>query len=149
MATITVNANVSDALLNRIKSINNPTTMLALHNNLAKRCNPYVPMLEGPLSQTTVITPNYVRYLQPYAHYQYYGEVYGPSYPIKKHGEIVGWYSPPGQKKHPTGKKLKYTTDYHPLATSFWDKAMLRDHGDEFRRECEDIIIRRVEQYGR
>ena len=145
MASIKIDTKISDALLRRLQYVNNPTTMLAMHNNLAKRCDPYVPMLEGPLSQTTIVTPNYVRYAQPYAHYQYMGEVYGPNYPIKKNGEIVGWYSPP--HKYPTGRTLNYTKDYLPLATSHCDKAMLRDHGEEFRQELEAIVARRANEY--
>jgi hypothetical protein len=140
MANVSISVKISDALRKKISQINSPTTMLAIHNNLAKRCDPYVPFMEGALSQTTVITSKSVKYIQPYARYQYYGEVYGPNIPIKEHGEIVGWFSPPGKPKHPTGRKINYTTDYHPLATSFWDKAMLRDHRDEFNKEVENII---------
>jgi hypothetical protein len=84
--------------------------MLAIYNTLAKMCDPYVPFLNGPLSQTHVVSPKGVRYIQPYARRQYYGD------------------------------DFNHTTEYHPLASSRWDKAMLRDHGDEFNAEVKDII---------
>lgn len=95
-------------------------TMLEIHNVFAKYCDPYVPMLEGPLSQTVEITPEYIRYNQPYAHYQYYGE------------------------------EFNHTLDYHPLASAKWDEAMLRDRRDEFIANVKEILIRRAKElYGR
>lgn len=110
---------VSDAIREKLNEVNNPTTMLALHNILAKRCDPYVPFLEGPLSQTTVVSSKGVTYIQPYARYQYYGE------------------------------EFNFTRDKHPLASAKWDEAMLRDHGDEFNQEVKDTIKWRIKQSGR
>jgi len=120
MAKVTVNvkSRLSQAIQDRIEEINNPTTMLAIYNTLAKKCDPYVPFLEGPLSQTVQVTSDGVRYVQPYARYQYYGE------------------------------DFNHTTEYHPLASARWDKAMMRDRGDEFVKEVEDILYWRMKQYG-
>ena len=103
----------------RLDEIIDPTTMLAIYNNLAKRCDPYVPFLEGPLSQTAVVSSEGVTYIQPYARRQYYGD------------------------------NFNHTLDHHPLASARWDKAMLRDHGDEFLQEVEDILYWRMKKYGR
>lgn len=116
MATIKIEAGLTRKLEKRLKQVNNATTMLAIHNTLAKMCDPYVPFLEGPLSQTNVVSPEGVRYIQPYARYQYYGEGFN------------------------------HTTEYHPLASAMWDKAMLRDKGDEFRKEVELIVKERLRQ---
>lgn len=148
MANISIHVQLNDALRQKLEKINNPTTMLAIYNNLAKRCDPYVPMQEGALAQTAVISSKGVTYIQPYARYQYYGEIYGPNIPIKEDGEIVGWFSPPGQEKYPTGRKMHHSKEKHPLATSFWDKAMLRDHGEEFNKEVEDILRWRMRKVG-
>lgn len=113
---------------------------LLVHNALAKELNPYVPMQTGTLAQTVIITPKYVEYTQPYAHYQYTGLVYGPNIPIKENGVITGWFSIPGQKKHPTGAAIHYSTELHPLATHHWEKAMMRDRAAEFTKEVERII---------
>ena len=61
---------------------------------------PYVPMATGTLSQQTAITAGQnwgqIAHTVPYARYIYYGEVYGPNYPIFQAGQFVGWYSPRG-----------------------------------------------------
>ena len=122
MASITVKLDkriISKALIEKLSEVNNTETMLAVHNTLAKRCDPYVPFLEGPLSQTVIVTPYYVRYIQPYARYQYYG---------------VGF---------------RHTKEFHPLASAMWDKAMLRDHRKEFNQEIKDILIWRINHSGR
>ena len=101
------------------KLLKDERVMLEIHNEFARMCNPYVPFLEGPLSQTIEVTPWWVKYTQPYAHYQY------------------------------TGDGFNFTKDYHPLATAYWDKAMMRDHGEEFTATVNQILQRRAKEiYG-
>lgn len=126
--------------------VNDAATRLAVHNTLAKMCDPYVPMQTGTLAQTTRITPEGVTYTQPYAHYQYEGQVYGPNIPIVQDGVIVGWFSRPGQKKEPTGAQINYSKELHPLASAHWDKAMLRDKREQFEKEVTEIVIRRYKE---
>ena len=103
----------------KVESLIDNKVMTEIHNLYAKMMDPYVPFLEGPLSQTTEVTENGVKYTQPYAHYQY------------------------------EGLEFNHTLDYHPLASAHWDEAMLRDRGDEFRKQVEDILKRRArELYG-
>ncbi|MDO5797515.1 MAG: minor capsid protein [Eubacteriales bacterium] len=65
----------------------------------------------------------------PYAHYQYMGEVYGPNIPKKDaQGNIIGWFSPKGKAKHPTGRKLQYSTTAHPEAGVEWFEEAKRNH---------------------
>ena len=93
--------------------------MLSVNNLLAKSCDPYVPFLNGPLSNTVQVTSEGVEYVQPYAHYQYHG---------------VGF---------------NHTLDYHPLATALWDEAMMRDHREEFEEEVRQRLVRRYKElYG-
>jgi hypothetical protein len=68
------------------------------------------------LSQTFQVSQEGVRYIQPYARYQYYG--YG----------------------------FNHTLDHHPLATSHWDRSMMRDHRREFNQEVKEIIERRLRE---
>jgi len=125
------------------------TTMLEIHNLFAKMCEPYVPMEEGTLSQQIEVLPEGVHYTVPYAHYQYIGLIYGPNIPIVEDGVVVGWFSPPGQKKHPTGRRISYSNQMHPLASREWDKAMIRDKKDEFLTQVHSILVRRYrELYG-
>lgn len=119
MAQVTIKVDgrvINKAIQKQLAEVNNPTTMLAIHNTLAKKCDPYVPFLHGPLSQTHIVTAEGVTYTQPYARYQYYGT------------------------------DFNHTTDYHPLASAMWDKAMLRDHRLDFNREIKDIIQWRIQQ---
>lgn len=115
MATvIKVKSHLEKALRKKLEELNNPTTMLAIHNTLAKKCDPYVPFLEGPLSQTIEVTSEGVHYIQPYARRQYYGE------------------------------NFNHTTEHHPLASAKWDEAMMRDKRDEFKAEVQAIVEERI-----
>lgn len=123
--------------------------MLAIHNEYARLMEPYVPFDSGTLAQTTEITSESVRYAVPYAHYMYEGEIYGDNIPIIEDGMIVGWFSRPGEKKHPTGRPIEYDTTKHPLATSHWDKAMLEANRDTFIAIVQQLVERRARQiYG-
>ena len=107
------------SLEHTIEELIDDKVMLEIHNLFAKMCDPYVPFLEGPLSQTIEVSPEGVRYTQPYAHYQYHGEGFN------------------------------HTKDYHPLATAFWDKIMMQDRGPEFIAQVEKILKDRARQlYG-
>lgn len=103
------------ALKNKLNHlVKDEATMLEIHNLFAKMMDPYVPFLEGPLSQTIQVTSDGVRYVQPYAHYQYYGV------------------------------DFNHTLDYHPLASAMWDKAMLAANGDSFIEQVRAILARRI-----
>lgn len=145
-----IDVHINEAKLEQeFKSLADDECMYQIHNLFAKMCDPYVPMAEGVLSQTFNISKESVRYNAPYAHYMYVGEVYGPNYPIIEDDIIVGWWSPPGKKKHPTGREIKYNKESHPLATKEWDKAMMRDKGDVFLNQVKEILLRRCKElYG-
>ena len=106
---------------------------------IRKFCDPYVPMDQGMLKNTSQVVEAagevYILYNQPYAHYQYMGEIYGPNVPIrdKATGEILGFFSNPNAKKQPTGRPLTYSGA--PMRGKEWDKRMMADRGDEVRRE--------------
>lgn len=99
-------------------------TMLEINNAFAAECDPYVPMLNGPLHESGLanVTPEYVEYGNanvPYARYQYYGV------------------------------EFNHTTEYHPQATALWDEAMFRERGDVFDEKVRAILVRRYnELYG-
>ena len=139
-----------NALQTKLENLIDDKTMLEVHNKFAQFCNPYVPMYEGVLSQTIQVTPQFVRYTQPYAHYQYTGEVYGPNIPKKDaKGNIVGWFSIPGKPKTPTGRAINYSTEKHPLASKEWDKAMMSTDGELFIEAVKRILVERArELYG-
>ena len=95
---------------------------------------PYTPRLNGILFQSpkfgTKIGSGHIVYDSPYARYQYYGNVYGPSFPIFKDNVLVGWRSPKGKAKHPTGAELQYSTHKHPNAGKLWFERMKADKRD-------------------
>jgi len=109
----------------------------------------YTPWDAGVLAKSaygaTRIGSGVVVYPGPYAHYQYYGEVYGPNIPVYEDdtGEPTRFFSPPGVKKHPTGRELKYSPDVNPLARSFWFEAMKANHKKDILREARNAARRK------
>jgi len=102
-------------------------------SEVIKQTTPYVPYQTGMLAKSavlhTVIGSGLVSYVTPYARYLYYGQKYGPNFPIIKKGELIGFYSPP--KKFPTGEPLKYSTAFNQLAGPFWFERMKADRYNE------------------
>lgn len=104
----------------------------------------YAPWDSGTLAKSaygaTEIGSGKVVYPGPYAHYQYYGEVYGPNIPVFEgdSGIPTRFFSPPRQKKHPTGRSLNYTTDTNPLAGSFWFERMKADRLQDIIQEAKN-----------
>lgn len=119
-----------------LKRIFDDQTMIYAHTRLHELCSPYVPKDSGMLDDNVAIDEKCVHYKSPYAHYQYKGEVYGPNIPLSD----GGFYSPPNQKKTPTGRPLQYSKDVNPLATSEWDKAMKVSKGDQLAQEISDYL---------
>lgn len=104
----------------------------------------YVPMRTGTLGKSaytaTQIGSGRVVYPGPYARYLYFGEVMGPNIPIFENdsGEPTRFFSPPGQKKHLTGRSLQYSKEMNPLAGSFWFERMKADHMQDILREAKN-----------
>lgn len=107
-----------------------------IDSKVIRLCYPKVPFRTGVLKHSpmiaSVIGQGLVIYAKPYARYLYYGEVYGPNIPIFEAGELAGFWSPPGQKKHPTGRKLAYSGA--PERGAFWFERMKAEHGEEIIR---------------
>ena len=106
---------------------------------------PYTPWDTGtlardPYSHTKIGTGRIV-YRAPQARYLYYGEVYGPNIPVFEDdtGTPTRWFSPPGRKKHPTGRPLHYSTDINPLAGPFWFERMKADRLPDIIEEVKDV----------
>lgn len=92
---------------------------------------PYTPFKNGVLEKSatlsTVIGLGEIHQNTPYARYLYYGKVYGPNIPIIENGEVMGFFSPKGKKKRPTGAALVYSKAKHPLAGKMWFERMKAD----------------------
>lgn len=102
----------------------------AIDNAVMKYSQPFIPFDSGALAKScyraTVPGSGMVEWPGPYAHYMYMGEVYGPNIPVfdDDSGVPASFFSPPGKKKHPTGRRLNYTTDKNALAGPRWIEPM-------------------------
>nr|DAK39502.1 MAG TPA: Minor capsid protein [Caudoviricetes sp.]DAV50826.1 MAG TPA: Minor capsid protein [Caudoviricetes sp.] len=118
-----------------VKRIFNKDVMKYAQTRLHAYCSPYVPMDSGTLDQKVSITEEYVHYKSPYAHFQWAGKVF-----VDDRGST---YAKRSTSKHPTSRKLKYSTDKHPLATSHWEQAMAVAKGEQLAADIEDYIKRK------
>lgn len=109
--------------------------MTYAHTRLHAYCSDYVPMDSGALDQTVDITPEYVHYKSPYAHFQWEGVVF-----VDERGST---YALPNHSKHPTNTPLHHSTDHHPLATSHWEVAAMAAHKGDLCRDIEAYLRRR------
>lgn len=107
---------------------------------------PYTPMNTGTLMRSvklgTKIGSGTLKYQSPYARYQYYGEVYGTNIPIFEKGnpEPVAFFSRKNERKHPTGRPLKYSTRVHAQAGKMWFERMKADHAKEIAAGAAKIL---------
>lgn len=94
-----------------------------LASEVVRLSDPYVPMQQGLLKNTRTIAANgsQIVYTQPYAHYQYYGEVMAGRAP-----------------KSYTGRKLKYNGA--PMRGARWVERMLADKREEIEKNVENYI---------
>jgi len=122
MAThLTTKVEVNEAALGRKldELLVDDKLMFQIHSLFERMMNKYVPYLNGPLSRTAEVTSHGVIYNQPYAHYQYVGE------------------------------DFNHTKEVHPLATAYWDKAMMTNEGEAFTKQVQMLLKQRArELYG-
>ena len=131
--TVTVEAPTTEDLLRKHNLEKGGLVQQVIDQSVIDFSVAYCPFDTGTLAYSpyvnTVIGSGVVTYPGPYAHYLYHGIVYGPNIPVFEDdsGVPTRWFSPPGQKKHPTGAQLTYKTDYNPLAGPFWVDRMKAD----------------------
>ena len=101
-------------------------------------CAPKVPFDTGYLVrsaiQASAIGQGLIVYATPYARYLYYGEIYGPNIPIFEGGELAGFCSPKGKKKHPTGRPLSYRGA--PERGAYWFERAMAEHKNDIIEEA-------------
>ena len=107
-------------------------------NAVLSYCDPKVPMDTGMLKDSgpraSAVGDGLLVYATPYARYLYYGEIYGPNIPIFEGGELAGFRSPKGQKKHPSGRPLTYQGA--PERGAYWFQRAMAEHRDDVVREA-------------
>lgn len=86
---------------------------IGVSETAARYMAPFVPRKEGVLFSNYITGADekggYVTYTSPYAQHQYYG---------------IGF---------------QHTKDFHPLATSEWDKAMMKAKGEQYVNEVNKL----------
>lgn len=94
-----------------------------LASEVVRLSDPYVPMQQGALKNQKQIASDgsQIVYTQPYAHYQYYGEVMAGRAP-----------------KQYTGEKLTYNGA--PMRGARWTERMLADKRHEIEKNIENYI---------
>lgn len=94
-----------------------------LASEVKRLSDPYVPMQQGLLKNTAVVASDgsTLTYVQPYAHYQYYGQAMAGRAP-----------------KHYTGKALSYSGG--GLRGPQWDKRMIIDRGDDLTQAVAQYV---------
>lgn len=101
-------------------------------------CAPKVPFDTGYLIRSAItasaIGEGLIVYATPYARYLYYGEIYGPNFPIFEGGELAGFRSHKGKKKHPTGRPLTYRGA--PERGAYWFTRAMAEHREDVVREA-------------
>lgn len=133
----------TNATLRRLGLEPGGRVQMAVDNAVMKYCQPFMPFDSGRLSKSvytaTVPGSGEVVWPGPYAHYMWAGEVYGPNIPVfdDDSGVPTRWFSPPNQKKHPTGRDLHYTTDKNPLAGPRWEERMKAAYMDAVLHEAQ------------
>ena len=117
---IKIDINVDKILSER--GLNNGKVQKYLASEVVRLSDKYVPFQQGALKNQRTIASDgsQIVYTQPYAHYQYYGQVMGGRAP-----------------KHYTGDSLTYNGA--PMRGARWTERMMADKRDE--------IVKNVEKY--
>ena len=116
--TVNLKAVYKKTFITRLQNLDNTDVMTKINQVLANMCKPYVPYLTGALQRpkNTVVDEKGVHYETKYARYQYYGDTF------------------------------QHTLEPHPLASSRWDQAMMRDHSEEFNKKIGRIITKAIKE---
>ncbi len=123
---VTVNVDINTAKIMRQRGMGGDFgAQKFLASEVARLCDPYVPMQQGMLKNQRTIAQDgsSLVYTQPYAHYQYYGEAMAGRAP-----------------KEYTGKKLNYHGA--PMRGAQWDKRMMADKKNELESNLEAYVRR-------
>jgi len=101
---------------------------------------PYTPARSETLSESAVLDTKAgsgeIKYLIPYARYQYYGK-------LMVSGVTGSSYARHGESKTLTDRNLNYSTFRHPKAQKMWFEAMKADHKEQILRGAAAIARRK------
>ena len=134
ISIIIENQGISTAIQQKLSYLlDDPEVQKSVTEIVRDAMNNFVPRATGNLASHTKITDDEIVWTEPYAHYQYVGEVYGPNFlvrdadgnPVLDDDGKLMWRSPRGEgSKFATGRSIRY----HTAGTSnYWDMAMMSD----------------------
>lgn len=109
-----------------INKVENDNFGLFLAKEWHRLISDYTPHCTGQLERNVQLSPFTIRYMEPYSHYMYHGQVYvDPQYGVGGFTKDNGatWFSRKGIKKVPSGRVFNYRKDPNPYATHHWDHA--------------------------
>ena len=138
-----------NALLEKVGLNKGGRVQRTINDAVIRECRPYVPASpDRTLSNNSVISDvenGQVIWNTPYAHYQYMGIVYGPNIPEidPETGVLLGFWSIPGKKKHPTDKRLTYDQEQDHLAGPYWFERMKADRLNDILEEARKAVMQR------
>lgn len=141
----------TDQLLSELDLQPGGKVQTIIDKSFLEACDKYIPENTGSMKDrsktATVCGSGRVVFPGPYAHYQYYGEVYGPNIPIfdDDTGIPTTFRSKKGQKKHPTGRELQYSKDPNPNACSHWAEVAKANHMKDIMEEIHKATGYKVE----
>lgn len=121
---VTVKVDINTAKIMQARGLGGDNrARVYLASEVKRLSDPYVPMQQGFLKNQAVVSSDgsTLTYTQPYAHYQYKGEVMAGRAP----------------KKY-TGAKLTYNGG--PMRGPQWDKRMMADKSEEIVKNLEKFI---------
>lgn len=102
-----------------------------LRDTVDRFCDPYIPMGSGMLKNTKTYPNNHtIKYTSPHAHYMYKG--------ILMVSPTGSSYAKKGERKHYTGKSLKYQGA--PKRGAEWEKRMMNDRRADVVRDLQKFI---------
>lgn len=112
---VNVDIDINTAKIIKSRGLDGPAQKF-LASEVARLCDKYVPMQQGMLKNQRTIASDgsSITYTQPYAHYQYYGQVMAGRAP-----------------KHYTGDSLHYSG---AMRGDHWDKRMMADKRGELTK---------------
>lgn len=125
---VIVKMNSEKQIQNRLQINDEGRAVEFLRDDVYRLYQPYVPREHGDL-YCLVSFPNKrtIRHNSPYSHYHYKGILY-----LAKNGSS---WAKKGEKKYPTGTKLKYS-----IGGPEWDKRMMNNRRSEVEKDLENFI---------
>lgn len=113
----------------------NGSVTVHLRNTVDRLSDPYVPMDSGILKNTKYYPNSYsIKYISPYAHYMYKGELM-----LSPTGSS---WARLGQRKHYTGKSLKYKQS--PKRGANWCRRMVAERSQDIVQDLQNFIEKGV-----